>query len=144
MTEIESIFHQCLYFTTNSLSRVITRMAEEEFRITGLSPSHAFLMMLANNHPGIGQKELAKHLNIAPSTVTRFVDVLVNRGYLVRKSEGKTTSILVTEKGRDLGESISRAWKRLYIRYSEILGEEEGATLTRMIDGAGKKLSGTG
>ncbi|MEE8416834.1 MAG: MarR family transcriptional regulator [Desulfobacterales bacterium] len=74
MTECKSILHNCLYFTSNSLSRVITRMAEEEFRRTGLSPSHAFLMMLVNDNPGIGQKELCEQLHLAPSTVTRFID----------------------------------------------------------------------
>jgi len=32
--------HNCLYFTSNALARVFTRMAERAFRVTGLSPSH--------------------------------------------------------------------------------------------------------
>ena len=71
MTKSNTILHNCLYFTANSLARVITRMAEEEFRATGLSPSHAFLVMLVNDKPGIGQKELCEQLYLAPSTVTR-------------------------------------------------------------------------
>jgi DNA-binding MarR family transcriptional regulator len=84
-----TILHNCLYFTANSLARVITRMADEEFRRTGLSPSHAFLMMLVNDTPGIAQKELAESLQLAPSTVTRFIDSLVHKGYLTREVEGK-------------------------------------------------------
>lgn len=142
MTKIsKSILHHCLYFTANSLSRAITRMAEEEFRTTGLSPSHAFLMMLVCDRPGIGQKELCAHLHLAPSTVTRFVDGLVHRGYLERKTEGKQVKISATRKGVDLQEPISRAWKRLYVRYSDILGKQQGDALTRMIDEACEKLS---
>jgi len=37
-------------------------MAAEEFDPTGLSPSHAFLMMLVNDNPGAGQKELCEQL----------------------------------------------------------------------------------
>ena len=140
-TSSKSLLHHCLYFTANSLSRAITRMAEEEFRITGLSPSHAFLLMLVNDRPGIGQKELCAHLSLAPSTITRFVDGLVHRGYLVRKTEGKAVKIFATKKGNGLQEPISKAWKRLYVRYSDILGTEEGDTLTRMIDEACQKLS---
>jgi DNA-binding MarR family transcriptional regulator len=142
MTKDESLLHNCLYFTANSLSRVVTRMAEEEFRITGLSPSHAFLMMLVNDHPGIGQKELCDHLHLAPSTVTRFIDGLAHRGYLIRESEGKTTKIYTTPTGQNLQAPIEEAWKRLYFRYSQILGMEEGNALTRMIDEAFQKLSG--
>lgn len=141
MTEKKSILNNCLYFTANSLARVITRMAEEEFRKTGLSPSHAFLMMLANEKPGIGQKELSEKLNLAPSTVTRFIDALVHKGYLERKTEGKTSNIHPTKAGQSLGKPIARAWKSLHMRYAEVLGLEEGDELTVRIDEAAGKLS---
>ncbi len=141
MTTDESILHNCLYFTANSLSRAITRMAEEEFRITGLSPSRAFLIMLVNGQPGIGQKELCEHLHLAPSTITRFIDSLAHKGFLVRKNEGKATKIFATKKGQRLQAQIAKAWKRLYTRYSDILGMKVGNALTQMIDEACQKLS---
>ncbi len=140
MGDVNSLLHHCLYFTANSLSRVITRMAEEEFRITGLSPSHAFLMMIVNDNPGIGQKELSERLRLAPSTVTRFVDTLEYKGLLIRKSQGKLTKIFSTDKGKGLEIEISKAWKNLYQRYSNVLGAEGGDELTRLIDEANRKL----
>ena len=136
----KSILHHCLYFTANALSRVIARMAEEEFKTTGLSPSHAFLMMVVNDNPGIGQKELGGQLHLAPSTVTRFIDSLVYRGYLNRKSKGKVSKIYSTNKGKQLKKPIDAAWKSLYHRYSSILGMNEGDQLTQLIDDAGRKL----
>ena len=115
-------------------------MAEEEFRITGLSPSHAFLMMLVIDRPGIGQKELCEHLHLAPSTVTRIIDSLVYRGYLIRKSKGKTSEIYSTNKGKHLKKPIDAAWKSLYQQYSKILGMKQGDELTRLIDDASQKL----
>ncbi len=140
MTKSKSILHNCLYFTANSLARVITRMAEEEFHRTGLSPSHAFLMMLVIDNPGIGQKELCEQLHLAPSTVTRFVDTLVYRKYLTRRSEGKATSVYATEAGEQLRRSIEDAWKSLHQRYTKVLGLKKGDALTAMIDEAGEKL----
>jgi len=142
MTKCKSILHHCLYFTANSLARVITRMAEEEFRRTGLSPSHAFLMMLVNDHPGIGQTELGEQLNLAPSTVTRFIDLLVHRGYLIRKkSDGKVSRVYATEAGRNLRKPIAEAWKSLHQRYAKVLGLKKGDELTAMIDAASDKLN---
>jgi DNA-binding MarR family transcriptional regulator len=141
LTQCKSLLNNCLYFTANSLARVITRLAEEEFRPTGLSPSHAFLMMLVNDQPGIGQKELADHLHLAPSTVTRFIDSLVHQGYLTRRSEGKTSKISSTPAGEDLREPIAEAWKSLYERYSRVLGRQEGTELTSLIHAATGKLN---
>ena len=137
----KNLLHDCLYFTANSLARVITRMAEEEFRKTGLSPSHAFLVMLVNEHPGIAQKNLADNLQLAPSTVTRFVDSLVYKGYLTRQADGKASKIYPTAEGKNLQATIDDAWKNLHMRYANVLGLREGDALTAMIDAAHDKLS---
>jgi len=141
MTKSKTILHNCLYFTANSLTRVITRMAEDEFRRTGLSPSHAFLMMLVNDNSGIGQKELCEQLHLAPSTVSRFIDSLAHRGYLTRRIDGKASKVFSTREGEDLRIPIEDAWKRLYQRYARVLGIKKGDALTAMIDEASDKLS---
>lgn len=139
--DLEHLLHNCLYFTANTLARRVSAMAEEEFKPTGLSPSHAFMLMLVIGRPGITQKELAEALHLAPSTVTRFVDALQFKlGLVERKSQGKLARIYPTEKGQDMGEQIASCWKELYHRYSEVLGEAQGKELTQAIDLASKKL----
>lgn len=135
------LLHHCLFFTANSLARAITRMTEEEFRTTGLSPSHAFLLMLVNAEPGLNQKALAEKLHLSPSTVTRFIDHLAHRGYLERRTEGKISEVYPTDKGSQLQEAIGLAWQRVYHRYSDLLGEEYGRQLTQMSDQATHLLS---
>ena len=144
MTKSQNILHNCLYFTANSLARVISRMAEEEFRKTGLSPSHAFLMMLVTDTPGIGQSELCDRLHLAPSTVTRFIDTLVHKGYLTRQSEGKASRVYATPSGEGLRSPIEDAWCSLHQRYAKVLGLQQGDDLTALIDEAGRKLNQQG
>ena len=136
----EAILHNCLYFTANSLSRIITRMAEDEFRHTGISPSYAYVLIVAYDHPGISQKEICNLLNLAPSTVTRFVDTLVQKKYLIRKSDGKISRIYTTGKGKDLQRVIRDCWHNLYSRYAGIIGREEGDNLAHMMDRISNQL----
>lgn len=140
MTQCSEYLHNCLYFTANSLARNIGKMADVAFKDVGLSPSHAFMMMLVNEQPGITQKELSEHLGLAPSTLTRFADKLVYRGFIERDQEGKVVRIYPTDDGKALAGPIAAAWKRLYTDYSAILGEQNGIDLTKAIDNANKRL----
>lgn len=141
---LSTYLSNCLYFTANSLARTVGRMAEDAFKGTGLSPAHAFLMMLVNERPGLTQKELTQALQLAPSTVTRFVDSLQRQGFVKREMEGKLSRVSPTDEGLLLKEPIAKAWKSLYYRYSEILGEEEGKKLTAIVGQANCKLEDGG
>ena len=134
----------CLFFTANSLARDITRIGEEEFARIGLTPSHAFLLMLAIESPGISQKELSQSMNMAPSTVSRFIDVLAKRELLEKVGEGRVTYIHPTPQGEQLQKSITEVWASLYNRYSKILGKEQGDQLTRHCLEASRKLQQNG
>jgi len=137
---VEDLFDKCLYFTVSKLSRAITKMAEEEFTKTGLSPTYGFLLMTVNEKPGISQNEICEVLHIAPSTLTRFIDKLEGKGLVQRKSEGKNSFIYSTEKGIEHQKEIEKAWLNLYNRYSEILGYEEGEKITEIVNDAFNKL----
>lgn len=138
--QTESYLKNCLYFTANSLARAITRVAEQEFSRLGLSPSHAFLLMLVVEKPGITQKELAEHLHLAPSTVSRFADLLVQRGLVEKRVSGKLAQVFPTAFGKEQLPVIQEAWKALYERYSAILGKEEGEALTQLCHNAAQKI----
>jgi len=124
MAKSSDLVHQCLYFTAATLGRAVSRLAEEAFRPTGLSPSHAFALMLAAEEPGIGPCALAERLALAPSTVSRFVDQLAAKGLLVRTAEGRLARLSATPAGLARLKGIEQAWKRLHRAYSRILGPD--------------------
>lgn len=115
-------------------------MGEEEFARIGLTPSYAFLLTLAVESPGISQKDLCRSMNLAPSTVSRFIDALVKRGLLDKVGEGRTTHIHPSPQGERLQKEITGVWSDLYERYSKILGQKQGDELTRLCLEASRKL----
>ncbi len=121
----------------------MTHMAEEEFQLIGLSPSHAFVVMTAINQPGIGPKQIGLGMQLAPSTVTRFVDALEKKGLLRREVSGREVSIFPTKKGEDLLPEINAAWKRLHDRYVDVLGKTKSDKLTKDIFAANQLLDPT-
>lgn len=133
-------YHSCLYFTANRLARLLSKLAEDVFKPTGLSPAHAFALMQINRNPRLKQNQLAETLSLAPSTLTRFVDQLEHKGLVARKLEGKRSLLTATPKGRALQKSMEQAWHKLYVAYTDALGEKTGRELPEVLHQAGLKL----
>ena len=140
MSEQKSTYCTCLYHSANALSRLMTRISDEEFAGTGLSSSYAFLLMSVHKKPGIQPKELSEQLQLTPSTVTRLIEKLEYRGLLERRSCGRSTEVFLSQAGEDLQPKLKTAWQSLYRRYSGILGEEQARSLTANIYNASLKL----
>ncbi|MDX1700006.1 MAG: MarR family transcriptional regulator [Melioribacteraceae bacterium] len=130
----------CLYYSANALARKITKMAEEAFATTGLAPSYALLMMSISKNPGLHPMELSEIMMLTPSTVTRLIEKLELKGLVKRKNEGKFTYVQPTSEGKKLTFKIEKAWHRLYMEYTEILGEKNAKELTSQIFEAVEKL----
>lgn len=130
MSKTSSPYCQCLYHASNALARVTTRMAEEEFASVGLTPSYAFLLMTVAKKNGIQPGEISRELELKPSTITRLIEKMEQKGLLRRKFEGKITEVQITAKGEALTDEIKKCWLSLYLRFSEILGDEAAGQLT--------------
>lgn len=137
---VQQLLSNCLYFTANRLERVMNRMAEEEFRTIGLSPTYGYLLMAIIEMQGATQKELSQVMHLAPSTITRFIEKLQNKNLVYSQQEGRISRIFPTDKGLSLRPEIEAAWDRLHDRYAAILGRKEGDELTLRIDEAARKL----
>jgi len=140
MSDKSDTYCSCLYFSANAFSRALTRIAEEEFSITGIAPSYAFVLMTINDSPGIHPMAISEIMMLNPSTITRFIEKLEARGYLTREIKGKFTEVYPTDKSRRLQVNLHKAWENLFRRYAAVLGESHSRLLTMTISEATKKL----
>ncbi len=133
MQSCRDTYCKCLFYSAGALARKIARLAEHEFKPTGLSPSLGFVMMTVIRQPGISVGELAKVMQLQPSTVTRLVEKLEKGGFLTGRTKGRFNTIWATNKGKRLEAALKQAWRRLYERYTTMLGEEFSQQLAAAI-----------
>lgn len=137
-------FADSLYFSSNALNRQLNTMADEAFRNVGLSSSYAFLLMLVDNQPGIQPMELSRKLVLTPSTITRLVEKMEYRGYLERRSQGRSTHVHITADGEKLIPKLNRSWQDLKKKYTAILGRRYTEVLTEMTVKAADRIKESG
>jgi MarR family transcriptional regulator, organic hydroperoxide resistance regulator len=135
MRTTESKYSNCLYFTANALARKIEKLALDTWKKVDLSPSHAYLLMLAIEEPGVQPGTIADHLQLQPSTVTRLIEKLEEKKLVVRTTEGKITNVYPTPKGKQLYPKLRDCAMEFHNKYATLLGKEES---TRLVQNIGK------
>lgn len=140
MKTSESKYCQCLYFTANALARKIEKLAQQSWSKVDLSPSHAYLLMMVLQEPGIQPSVLADHLQLQPSTITRLIEKLEEKKLVVRTTEGKTTNVYPSPKGKEMLPKLKDCLHEFYTSYASILGREESARLVQTMGKMADKL----
>lgn len=137
MAENENtLLSENLFFLAGAFSRRLSGEADEAFATSGLSSSHALILMLVKQSPGIRPSELAEKLYLKPSTITRLVQKLERRGFVERSTEGRATSVVCTDEGTRQADEIEAKWQRLLDGKREELGERYVEVLSEMITNA--------
>ncbi|SFD27724.1 MarR family winged helix-turn-helix transcriptional regulator [Clostridium uliginosum] len=137
---LEQNFCECLFFTATRLKKIAAKIAEDELKPLGLSPTYVYILLGVKFKPGITQKELSEELHLKPSTITRLIDKLVINGLVERQAEGKLSHIYLTKDGEKIQEDIQKYRLKLHNRYREVLGLEEYNFLTNITNDSAKIL----
>jgi len=136
----DSKYCQCLYFSSNALARKMEKLANASWEKLGLTASHAYILMLAIERPGIQPSELVKHLLLTPSTITRLMEKLETRKLIVRTTEGKLTNVYPTPKAKAMLPELKECLQEFHQAYTSLLGREESSRLVGHINKLADKL----
>jgi MarR family transcriptional regulator, organic hydroperoxide resistance regulator len=140
MKASNSRFCQCLYFSSNAFARRVEKLASETWKKVGLSPSHAYVLLLVIEEPGIQPTAIVHQLLLTPSTITRLIEKLEEKKLVVRTTEGKLTNIYPTPKAKALLPEMNNCVNQFYEAYSAILGKEESARIAASMNKLVDKL----
>jgi len=126
------MFEKCIYFNSNALTRQINKIWDDAFKPFGLSPSHAYVLRLVLDQPGISMKQIAEELELAPSTVTRFIDSLINKKFLARitdDNDKRGTKILPSQQAKKIHKKLEQTGQQLYTEMNKLLGKKNFSSL---------------
>lgn len=136
----ESKYCKCIYFASGALARKMEKLAIDSWKKVGLSPSHAYLLMLVIDDPGMQPGRLAEELQLSPSTITRLIEKLEEKKLVIRTTEGKLTNVYATPKGKDLLPQLKSCVSEFNETAAGILGKEESTRLVQNINKITDKL----
>jgi len=134
------MFERCLYFNANALTREINKIWDTAFQEFDLSPSHAYLLRVVLANPGISQKDIATEMKLEKSTITRFVDVLQDKGYLTRNKVGRAQIIKPTKAAIKIEKALNKKGDELYQKMIDTIGRQSLTQLVSKLRETGTKL----
>jgi len=131
------MFDRCLYFNTNHLARTVGKIWQEAFEEVGLAPAHAYLLRLVLEQPGIAQSKISAELHLEKSTITRFIDKMVDQGYLERRSTNllniKAQNIFPTNKAKNIRSRLDEIGDSLFEKMGNAVGTRTRDQLVKNI-----------
>ncbi|MDH5483659.1 MAG: MarR family transcriptional regulator [Gammaproteobacteria bacterium] len=131
------MFERCLYFNINALTRAVNRIWDDAFAEFGLSPSHAYLLRLVLSNPGLTPKQISQELKLEKSTVTRFLDALAKKAFIIRKQgisgDAREQGIYPTKKSEKITLELEEKGNQLYQKMIDSIGKTELTGLVKKL-----------
>ena len=96
---------------TNIISRCEGIYRQDKLKDCGLSACHHSYILAISRHPGMTQDQLAKHICIDKSGVTRHLSYLEKKGYVERRSDQhdkRAICVFPTQKMLDILPEVKK------------------------------------
>lgn len=127
----------CTSLKLRQLARRVSRHYDQRVAAAGLKTTQYSLLSHIVQLGPLRPSDLAAHMKLEPSTLTRNLKPLVAQGWveLVAGEDGRSRLVKVTESGRAKRTEAQRAWKQAQQALNERLGAARVAQLHELIDG---------
>ena len=129
-----------MYFVSNALARKVEKLSVAVWKKANLSPSHAYLLMIALDEPGAQPGFLSNELHLTPSTITRLIDKLEEKKLVTRTMDGKMTNVYPTAKAKEMKALLKECADEFTKSYSAILGKDDSIRLVQSMIKIADKL----
>jgi DNA-binding MarR family transcriptional regulator len=133
----------CTNLKLRQLMRQVTRHFDAELGKAGLRTTQYSLLSCVFKRGPLRPVDISRLLRIEPSTMTRNLKVLVDRGWLTidEGPDARSRLVNLTEEGRARRMEAQRRWHGAQMAINELLGAERVIALHALLDEAGELLA---
>lgn len=126
----------CTNFKTRHLARLLTRHYDAALAAVGLKTTQYSLLSHVRHLEPVAPGELARHMGLDASTLTRNLQPLLAAGWLQQDAgaDARTRSVTLTPAGQAKLAEAKAHWKQAQTRINAVLGAERVAALHALID----------
>jgi DNA-binding MarR family transcriptional regulator len=124
------------FYLITQLNLEILRRLERDMRPTGLTPAVGRVLNAIATRPHISSSQLARMFGIAPQSIKQSIELLEERGLIVRTASRDDQRVLgaeVTRPGLKVREGQRKALDAMYADVFSALDPEEFAQLARLL-----------
>ncbi len=121
----------------------IDRASGEHLRAWDLSVAQFDVLAHVGASEGMTQQELADSLLVTKGNVCQLLDRMEGRGLILRRQEGRTNRLFLTEEGRRLFEEVVPAHEAMIAGRFSVLSEKEQAQLYELLRKFDRALDAT-
>jgi MarR family transcriptional regulator, organic hydroperoxide resistance regulator len=115
---------EIMHSVASHFGREISRFYDSFFDKHQLATSYVELLMLIAGEQNLTQKEIAEIMNLAPSTITRFISKLEKRGYVEKTRKGKEMSVQIKRGKMNSVEELSSLYRQADKELENLLGSK--------------------
>ena len=128
---VREIAQNCLAVRIRMLNRIITSIYDDALRPFGVTTGQANILTAIHEVGPIKQAELAGHLHIEKSTLSRNLSLMKKRGWVrvLPGEDERSHTVAITPKGTKLLEEALPSWRQAQRAAVDILSDEGAATL---------------
>jgi DNA-binding MarR family transcriptional regulator len=137
------LFGQCSAYKTRQLARKVNAHYDAYMADCGLKMTQFALLGFVGRFGPLQSSELAQHMELSASTLSRNVQPLIAQGWLVM-GEGvnaRSRLLALTPEGNSLCRRAYKRWQQAQADLKERLGTTEVGALHGLIDAALQKMN---
>lgn len=123
----------CLLFKTRVFEQKLNKLAEIYFKDFDLHMTYAYILKVVYFKKEINPKELADILYISPSTISRMIVKLIDKGLLIQGNSNSKKVLYLSKKGEEMIPNLLNAWEDYHKAIEKELGKENKENISYLL-----------